>query len=155
SGLSRVSADGGEPESITKVDAAKGESSHTRPQFLPGGKRLLFTVNGKDGAKFAVTEIGKGTYTVIGRGGFNGKYVPTGHLIFVRDLTLFAVPFDLSRMTVTGSEAPMVENISALGPAGTADYAVSDTGTLFYFVGSNIQGTTLAWADRAGTTKVM
>ena len=74
--------------------------------------------------------------------------MPSGHLVFVRDRTLFAVPFDLSRMEVAGSEVPVVENVSILGPAGTADYSVSRGGLLAYFSEEGAQGTTLAWADR-------
>ena len=49
----------------------------------------------------------------------------------------------------------MVENVSQVGPPGTGDYAVADNGTLVYFLGGGQQGTTLAWADRTGTTKVI
>jgi serine/threonine protein kinase/Tol biopolymer transport system component len=154
-GLNRVSADGGEPEALTKIDTAKGETSHVRPQFLPGGKQVLFTVNGAEGPKFAVTVIGTGTYKIVGRSGDHGQFVPSGHLLYVRDQTLFAAPFDLSRLEVSGSEVPMVENVSQLGPPGTGDYAVAGNGTLVYFLGSGKQGTTLAWADRAGATKII
>ena len=155
-GLNRVSADGGEPQPLTKIDTARREAGHVRPQFLPGGKQILFTVIGADGPKFAVTTIGTGTHTVVGRSGDRGMFVPSGHLLFVRDQTLFATPFDLSRLEVAGSEVPVVENISQVGPPGTADYAVSDTGTLAYFVGGGNLGTTaLAWVDRAGTTKMI
>ena len=154
-GLNRVSADGGTPEPLTKVDAATGESSHVRPQFLPGGKQVLFTVLGAEGPRFAVTTIGEGTHKIIGRGGANGKFVPTGHLLFVRDQTLFATAFDLSRLEITGGEVPVVEHVSQAGPTGTADYAVADNGTLVYFVGGGNLGTTLAWADRTGATKVI
>ena len=56
-------------------------------------------------------------------------------------------------MKVTGSEVPVVENVSILGPPGTADYAVSRDGLLVYFGEEGAQGTTLAWADRAGVSK--
>jgi Tol biopolymer transport system component len=65
------------------------------------------------------------------------------------------VPFDLARLEVVGSEVPMAEHVSPIGPAGTADYAVAANGTLAYFLGSGNSGTTLAWADRAGATKVI
>ncbi len=152
-GIMRVSADGGTPEQMTTVDTAKGESSHARPQYLPGGRQVLFTVVSKDGPKFAVADIGKPGHRIVARGGDNGKYVRSGHLVFLRDRTLFAVPFDVQRMEVTGSEVPVVEEVSILGPAGTADYSVSDTGLLAYFAGAGSQGTTLAWADRSGVSK--
>ncbi len=152
-GIMRVSSDGGTPEALTTVDTVKGETTHSRPQFLPGGKRILFTVNTSEGKKFAVHDLGKSGHRIVARGGDNGKYLMSGHLTFVRDRTLFAVPFDLSRMEATGSEVPVVENVSILGPAGTADYAVSQNGLLVYFGEEGAQGTTLAWADRSGVSK--
>jgi Tol biopolymer transport system component len=155
-GLMRVSADGGVPESLTTVDTAKGELSHVRPQFLPGGHQLLFTVMAQQGEpQFAVTELGKTGYRAVAKGGANGQYVESGHLTFVRGTTLFAIPFDISRLEVAGGEVPVIEDVSVIGPAGTADYSVSASGVLAYFSSPGTSGTTLAWADRSGQTKVL
>ncbi len=156
-GLMQVPAGGGTPTALTTVDDKKGESGHSRPQFLPGEKQLLFTVTMKDpgagGPQFAVLDLGAGTYRTVARGGKNGRYVPSGHLVYVRGTTLFALPFDVKTMSVTGAEAPVVETVSTQGPPGTSDYAVSDDGLLMYFVGeANSAGSTLAWADRQGKT---
>ena len=77
-GLMRVSANGGAPAALTKLDAAKGEKSHTRPQFLPDGRSLLFTVasNSPESPEFAVLDLKSGVYRVVARGGDNGRYVP-------------------------------------------------------------------------------
>ena len=124
-----------------------------RPQFLPGGRQVLFTVMLADGPQFAVHELGKPGHRLIARGGSNGQYVPSGHLTFVRGTSLIAVPFDLSRLEALGAEVPVVENVSVFGPRGTADYAVSSTGVLTYFSSPASDGTVLAWADRVGATK--
>jgi eukaryotic-like serine/threonine-protein kinase len=154
-GLMRVSADGGVPEPLTTVDSSKGETGHVRPQFLPGGRRTLFTVTTQNDAQFAVRDLDKTGHRIVAKGGSNGQYVASGHLTFVRGTTLFAIPFDLSRLEVTGSEVPVVENVSLIGPPGTADYAVSASGVLAYFSSPGSGGTTLAWADRTGQTKVL
>ncbi len=118
-GLMRVSADGGVPESLTTVDSSKGELSHVRPQFLPGGRRLLFTVMMQQGEpQFAVKDLDKTGHRIVAKGGANGQYVASGHLTFVRGTTLFAMPFDLSRLEVTGGEVPVVEDVSVIGPSG-------------------------------------
>ena len=144
----RVPADGGVSESLTTVDSSKGETSHVRPQFLPGG-RLLFTVIAQEGEpQFAVNDLGKTVTESSQRGELNGQYVASGHLTFVRGTTLFAMPFDLSRLEVTGGEVPVVEDVSVIGPSGTADYSVSAAGVLAYFSAPGTSGTTLAWADR-------
>ncbi len=152
-GLLQVPAGGGAPQELTTVDTAKGEVSHGRPQFLPGGKQILFTINGSSDPQFAVLDLATGKYTRVAKGGTNGRYAPSGHLTYVRDATLFALPFDLARLQVTGPEVPVVEGVSTVGPDGTADYAFSDNGLLAYIGGDvgNV-GTTLVWADRSGTT---
>lgn len=43
-GISKVSADGGTPTGVTRLDRAKGEVSHRWPQVLPGGNAVIFTV---------------------------------------------------------------------------------------------------------------
>jgi len=149
-GLMQVSANGGTPKPLTKVDQAKGERSHTRPQFLPGGRQLLFTVTTSDGPQFAVLDLEKGGYRTVAKGGDNGHYARSGHLLYVRDATLFAQPFDLQRLAATGSESPVVERISTQGPIGTGDYAFSDTGVLVYSERGTAAGTTLAFVDRKG-----
>ena len=151
-GLKRVTTTGGTPQDLTTIDAAKGETAHVRPQFLPGGTQLLFTVisSSPESPHFAVLDLQKGGYRTVARGGLNGRYAPSGHLTFVRDATLFAVPFDLKRLAVTGPEVAVVEAISSAGPVGTADYAFSRSGTLVYAEGLAVQGTTLSWSDRKG-----
>ncbi len=80
-GLMRVPADGGVPESLTTVDSSNSEISHVRPQFLPGGDRLLFTVMAQQGEpQFAVKDLGKTGYRIVAKGGANGQYVASGHL---------------------------------------------------------------------------
>jgi serine/threonine-protein kinase len=153
-GLMRVAADGGVPQSLTTLDSAKAETGHVRPQFLPGGRRLLFTVMTQGGnPQFAVKDLDKSGYQIVARGGTNGQYVASGHLTFARGTTLFAMPFDLSRLEVTGGEVPVVEDLSVIGPPGMADYSVSTSGVLAYFSSPVSSGTTLAWADRAGQVK--
>jgi serine/threonine-protein kinase len=157
-GLMKVAAGGGTPVSLTTVDQSKGETAHRRPQFLPGGTHLLFTVQMKDadaGPQFAVLDLATGAYRTVARGGVNGRYVTSGHLTFMRGGTLFAAPFDLKKMAVSGEEVPVVEHVSSVGPAETGDYAVSDEGLLVYFSAGESQGTTLAWTDRAGVTRVL
>jgi serine/threonine-protein kinase len=133
-GLRQISVAGGSPRPLTTVDRTNGETAHRHPQFLPGGDRLLFTVDSEttDSPQFAVLELKTGRYRLLRRGGDNGRYSPSGHLTFAREGTLFAVPFDPGRLTATNSEVPLVEGISMLGPLGSADYSISSTGTLVY-----------------------
>jgi serine/threonine-protein kinase len=155
-GLMRVPAGGGVPEALTTIDATRGETAHVHPQFLPGGRQLLFTVNSAKGAEFAVLDLKKGGFHTVAKGGANGRYVASGHLTYVRGATLFALPFDLPRLAVIGAEVPVVEGVSTQGPEGVGDYTVSDAGLLVYVAAdSTDQGTTLAWVNRKGVTEIL
>lgn len=150
-GLFRVPASGGVPETLTHLDTAKKETAHTRPQILPGGSKILFTVLSATATpQFAVLDLTTHAYRIVAPGGDNGRYVPTGHLTFVRDGTLYATPFDLDTLTVTGPDVPLIEKVSTLGPDGTGDYTFSPTGLLMYVEALPDSGSTLARADRKG-----
>jgi Tol biopolymer transport system component len=157
-GLWRVPASGGTPEAITKVDAQAGETAHSHPQFLPDGQ-VLFTIAGTgDSWRVAVLDLAKKTYRVIVQtAGARARYVPSGHLLYLRAGTLFALPFDLKRMAPTGNEAPVVEGVSSSGPQNNADYTFSDDGLLVYVAGAagSTQGTTYAWTDRKGASQAI
>ena len=155
-GLLRVAASGGTPQVLSRIDKAKGEIAHVRPQFLPGGTQVLFTVRSMAAApQFAVVDLKNGRYRTIAPGGENGKYALSGHLTFVRDGSLFAMPFDVKRLAVLGPEVSMIEDVSTFGPPGTGDYSFSQNGLLIYSEGSGAQGTVLEWADRKGDTQTM
>ncbi|HTI39785.1 MAG TPA: protein kinase [Vicinamibacterales bacterium] len=149
-GLIRVSSDGGEPESLTRV--TKGEIAHVRPQFLPDGRRILFTVKRPNRADFAVLDLKTRAYQLVANAGGNGRYVSSGHLVYERGGTVFARPFDLASLTPPGPEVPVIEGVSVDTPDGGGDYSVSDSGLLVYSaVPTSEKGTTLAWVDRKGS----
>jgi hypothetical protein len=114
-GLWRVAADGGEPRQLTRPDASKYELSHRWPSFLPGGRDVLFTVlhasNRADRSAIAVLSLETGRWQRIVEGGVYARYLPSGHLVFARDGTLLAVPFDTKTLTVTGSAVPVLNEV--------------------------------------------
>jgi serine/threonine-protein kinase len=138
-GLSIVPATGGDPQPLTTLDEANGEVSHRWPQWLPGGTRILYT-SGTDlsdfsGASLVVLDVPSGEHTVIHRGGFYARYVPTGHVLYVNDGTVFALPFDVKKLTATGSQFPVLEGIEADETHGSAQFDVAQTGLLGYLPG--------------------
>src|SRR5262249_50897265 len=115
-GLMQIAANGGAATPISKIDATK-ETTHIRPQFLPGERHVLFTAVMKDGdPQFAVLDLATGTHKLITRSGINGRYLSSGHLAYLRGGALYAVAFDVKTLTVTGSEVPVLENVSQQGP---------------------------------------
>src|SRR5439155_8871743 len=111
-GLSRVSAEGGGVELLTTPDRENGEASHRWPQFLPGGRTVLFTIHAlsgrQDEGRIGVLSLDTGERHVVLQGGTYGRYVPTGHLVYASGGALLATPFDLVRLQVIGPAMPVL-----------------------------------------------
>ena len=151
--LLRVSSTGGKPEPLTTLD--RGEVTHRWPQVLPGGKAVLYSVAcvGCDG-NIVVQPLPNGPHKVVQRGGYYGRYLPSGHLVYFHDGTLFAAPFDLGRLELTGQPVPVLEGVtgSSIGSAG-AQFAVAGNGTLVYLPGQSVNNDApISWMDRQGKT---
>ncbi len=88
------------------------------------------------------------------RGGTFGRYLSSGHLIYVNRGTLFAVPFDVDRLEVRGTPAPVLDQIGYNAVTGSAQLDFSQTGTLVYRRGGGGGGlVTVQWLDAAGKTQ--
>ncbi len=158
-GLWRVPDGGGESELMTPL--AAGQLSYTAPQVLPGGRTVLFTLTQAFGqpASIDVVSMDSGERKTIVPGGKTGRYLPSGHLIYLKDRTLFAVPFDAERLETRGSAIPLFEGVGS-DPRGQASLAFSSNGTLVYRSGSG-PGTgagamsTVEWLDVAGNREAI
>jgi Tol biopolymer transport system component len=153
--LLQVPSTGGTPQPLTTLDKQSGEVTQRWPQFLPGGKAVLFTSNTHGGnyedADIVVYSMGSQQRKVVQQGGFYGRYVPTGHVVYMHEGTLFAVPFDLKRLEVTGAAAPVLEGIVALPVDGAAHFTFSRTGNFAYVPGRGAtQNVSVYWMDRTG-----
>ena len=155
-GIMRVSANGGDPEVVVKSNAVE---SVTDPQLLDEGRLLLFTLVSSTGAdrwdtgQVIVQSMSTGERHVALRGGSAARYVPTGlssdraerdhgHVVYAIGNTLMAVPFNLTRLAVTGAPVPVVESVARAATmvgtlaTGVAQYGVSRTGTLVFLPGT-------------------
>ena len=156
SGLARVGEAGGQPEPLTTLDTKKGEATHRWPQILPGGTAVLFTshnqtAGGFQAASIEVVNIQSRERKVVQNGGTYGRYVPSGHLVYVHETTLFAVPFDLDRLEVVGQPVPIVQNVTASDVQGSGQFAFSSDGLLAYLQGAApVPVHPIVWVDRAG-----
>ena len=149
-GLSRVSAAGGEPEPVTTLE--ESELSHRWPNILPGGKAALFTVwsGSVDTAQIAVVSLETGEYRTL-VGGTYPRYASTGYIVFGREASLWAVPFDADRLEVTGSPVPVLEGVRVEGNRGAAQFALANDGSLLYVPGGAAEAPRhLVWVDREG-----
>jgi serine/threonine protein kinase len=139
--LYRISSGGGTPGPFSILDRQAGEVSHRWPQFLPGGKAVLFTstthgVNYED-ADAMVQVLSTGQKKKVLRGGFHARYLPSGHLVYVHDDTLFAVPFDLKRLEASGQPVPVLEQVRNSNGSAGAQFSFSQSGSFVYVPGRN------------------
>ena len=101
-------------------------------------------------SNIAVASLDTGEYATVIENGTGGRYLPTGHLVYVSEGTIFAVPFDLEQREVTGEPIAVLEGLSQTVNFGTPQLAVADNGTLMYVPGTAFSETELVWVDRAG-----
>jgi Tol biopolymer transport system component len=149
SGLSRIPGSGGAPQVLT---ALKGENSHRWPEFLPDGKAVLFTnwITGADTSQIVAQQLATGERRVVIQGGSYPRYVPTGHLVFIRSGNLMAVPFDPVRLEAKGAPIPVLEGVMQSN-AGAGQFSFSNSGTLVYVPGgAQEMQRQLVWVDRKG-----
>ena len=149
-GLSRVSAAGDALAPATTLDQSRHEVSHGYPCFLPDGRHFLFLASARPSEDSAVYvgSLDSNDVKLVLRTTSAALYATTGHLLFSRDGTLMAQPFDVKRFSTTGDAIPVAEHVGVFfgGVAG----GVSETGTLIYRNATGRAGTQLVWMDRAG-----
>ena len=135
--LLRVSPDGGTPQPATTL--SDDEVTHRWPQVLPGARAILYTAHNRANnyadANIVVQTLPNGPRKILQRGGSFGRYVPSGHLVYVHDGTLFAAPFDHVALEVTGPGRPVIENIANSRSTGFAQFAFAADGTAVYLPG--------------------
>jgi Tol biopolymer transport system component/predicted Ser/Thr protein kinase len=156
SGLWRVASSGGTPAPLTEL--GQGEVTHRWPQVLPGSKAVLFTANRVaatfDGADVNVMSLADRRTKTLVRGGTFGRFLPSGHLVYINNGTLFAVPFYLDRLEVRGTPTPLLEQIAYSSANGFAQFEFSRNGTLVYRQGIGGGGmVTLQWLEGGHNTQ--
>jgi len=164
--LERVPEAGGKPEPLPAKPEQHGERTWRWPQILPGGS-VLFTGalgagvgGGYEEGNIEVLSLRTGKLTVVQHGGYFGRYLPSGHLVFVHQGTLFAVPFSLADLKTRGTPVPVLYDVSAaVGQgAGQLDFssAPDGPGTFAYLSGQAVGGAVpLSWIDAAGKTQTL
>jgi serine/threonine-protein kinase len=154
-GIMRVSPSGGKPEVLVdaKDDVLAG------PHMLPGGREVLFSLSNATGAvrwdkaQVVVQDLRTGNRTVLVRNGDDGRYLPTGHLVYVVGGTVFAVPFDVAHLAVTGGPVPIIEGVRRAFLSGLAELDISRAGSVVYVPGpasTAVAHVSLGVVDRTG-----
>jgi Tol biopolymer transport system component len=140
SGVIRISANGGMPETIVSV--RDNEIAHG-PQMLPGGDSVLFTLatippNPSssaeiwDKAKIVVQSLRTGERKTLIDDGSDARFVPSGHIVYAAGEKLLAVRFDANRLEVSGKPVVILESVRRAGATATAQFSFSDSGSMVY-----------------------
>ena len=154
-----ISEAGGAPRAITKLDVTRGENSHRFLQFLPDGRRFLFTARCADRENNAlyVGSIDSPQVKRIMAAQSRVSYVPgttggAGSLLFYKDGALMAQPFDLERMTLGAEPNPVFDKISYVAASIVAGFRASDDGRTVIVEGEGANDDVLTWFNRDGTS---
>ena len=152
--LFRVPKDGGKPQMLAAKPEDHSELAWRWPQFLPGGRKILFTGNpgagGYEDASLEMMDLETGQVKTVHRGGYFGRYVPSGHLIYVQQGRLFALRFN-GRQETKGVPVPVLEDVAGVPGHGAGRFEFSHSGTLVYVdtKSASVQST-LVWMDSTG-----
>jgi serine/threonine-protein kinase len=154
-GIWRVPVAGGVPEAVTTVADSAAEHLHAWPQLLPGGTQLVFTVLGPSGgaldSRIVVEVIGSGVHRTLVEQGTFGRYLTSGHLLYVsNEGSVFATAFDPSRGVLVGPPHQVLADVFVASWGGAALLAVSDDGTLAFEPGSVAAPQVVRAVDRSG-----
>jgi serine/threonine protein kinase/Tol biopolymer transport system component len=146
-GLSRVSSGGGSPSPVTQLNTGE-EVSHDWPQVLPGSHAVLFSASKFDieenDSTIQIFSFKTGQRTTVQQG-HSGRYLPSGHLVYIRQNTLYAAPFDLVRLALTAAPQPVLDDVWG---DGTFDF--SQNGTFVYAAGPGESKQAIFWLDSTG-----
>lgn len=133
--IQRVSASGGVPVDVTRT---KGNQRH--PRFLPDSRHFLYLKRDAEQGE-------NGIYVSSLDGRENRRLLPdisgvefapaspgarNGHILFVRDGTLMAAPFDAVSAQIAGDVFPLAQGVSLVSPSSYMPVSVSDNGVLLY-----------------------
>jgi eukaryotic-like serine/threonine-protein kinase len=150
--LSSISAGGGTPAPASKLNPSQEENSHRWPSFLPDGKHFLYWARSARGGAESIVylgELGSLQARVILKNESTAAYA-SDHLLFLRDQTLLAQPFNPTRMELSGDAVPIAEHVGMNGATARPLFSASQTGALIYQAGLTEGGWNLLWQGRDG-----
>jgi eukaryotic-like serine/threonine-protein kinase len=128
------------------------------PQLLPENRAVIFTshtsIGDYDSANIDAVAIKTGERRTLVRGGFAGQYIQSGHLVYLHQGTLFAAPFDLGTLAVTGPAASIADNVYNNGTTSGV-FAVSRSGLAIYLEGTGVSRSAIFSIDESGRKELL
>jgi eukaryotic-like serine/threonine-protein kinase len=151
-GVFRVSARGGEPVALTKVNPSRQETAHVWPYFLPDGRHFLYvagmTSGHQESRSIYLGSLDGSPSVRLLQSDSNAIYV-RDHLLFLRNRTLLAQPFDVRHFQLSGAPVPLARDIAYFEPFAQGSFSASESGLLVYATESGVTSR-LVWLDRQG-----
>jgi serine/threonine protein kinase len=149
--LYRVSANGGPVSPVTTLDESRKETAHVYPYFLTDGRHFLYLARSsqKENTGIYVAALDSNERHLLINADASPAYAPPGYLLFLRERTLMAQAFDVSKLQLSGDPFPIAEQVGYNIITGRAFFSVSQTGVLT-FLSNNAPLNQLTWFDRTG-----
>jgi eukaryotic-like serine/threonine-protein kinase len=157
-GLMRVSANGGSASPLTVLNTAGGDIHHVIPLFLPDGRHFIYLRASHNADSYGIyigsidAKPEEQDSRLLLETKYGAAFVPSsdggpGHLVFLRDGTLFAQPFDANRLELSGEPVSVAEDVGTFLDGGL--FTASANGILVYKSGGSQEGL-LTWFDQRG-----
>ena len=150
--LVRISASGGPVTPATKLDTSRRQTGHYWPHFLPDGHHFIYltrSANKQDNGIY-VGSLDSTDSQLLVQTDAGAMYASPGYLLFLRERTLLAQPFDTDKLQLTGEPSVIAEQLVYNPSNGRAFFCVSDNGLLVFRTGAIAANTRITWYDRAG-----
>ncbi len=145
-----VSENGGESTPVSELRSESGENSHRFPRFLPDGEHFIYLARlGGESNMIRVGSLSGDVDKEVLLAASHAEYA-SGHLLFLRETTLMARPFDVGKLECSGDPLPIADPVRFIPAAMRGVFDVSDNGTLVYQAGSTVPGSQLVWRNLAG-----
>ena len=144
---------------VTELDRQKGETAHFYPQVLPGSQAVLFTtfaggiLADANRANIEVLSFKTGERKTLVRGSRLGRYLPSGHLVYLHQNSLLAAAFDLDKLAIIGAPQAVLEDVSYISFTSPGDFDFAQTGIFVYISGKGEPPRSIFWLDSAGKTQ--
>jgi dipeptidyl aminopeptidase/acylaminoacyl peptidase len=141
---------------VTHIDAGRDERTHRWPHALPDGSAVLFTCDSEasteyyDDARIEAVRPSSGERKTLIEGSSQAWYSPSGHLVFARGGSIFAVPFDARKMEVQGSPVQVIQGVATDVGSGAVQFTMSTSGSALWTPGGTTASYDLVWLDAHG-----
>jgi Tol biopolymer transport system component len=149
--LHRVSPAGDGRAPLTALNAERRENSHRWPHFLPDGRHFLYTARSdapENTGIYVASLDDPGSPRLLLAVQSKAQYVAPGHLLYTREQTLFAQPFDLSTLTLSGEPVAVAGSVVANTSASSAEFETTADGAVLTYL--TAAPSRLVWFDRGG-----